>query len=311
MKNHIITKSLSLFVAVLAVLSACQTKNVGKKETQSSKIKKDKATGDQSNVIVINRYENADAKNPQSTEPNAFQTQSEEDTTEKVVDPALIEKYRRARNVEVYVDVYPIDWAGINRDRGIKEPRERRQRQRTPRSNRWVSPWFWGNNFGIWPNTGIGWNQNSGFFPYANIGIGSPFMFGPNANIGWNGNNGWNTGVNMGMMNFYNPLMFQNPWVFQNPNMWNNQPMYYNHRPNNRRYNQGFQQGYMTAQMQAQQQQQMNQNQQQQSQKVENTPLKEEPKPAKEPNPYDYSDGVGGPERYKRNIKRIEDYKVE
>ncbi|MFQ3577199.1 MAG: hypothetical protein SNJ77_12265, partial [Cytophagales bacterium] len=211
MKNFVKNLSSALLIALLAFSVSCQTKNAGKKETQSSKIRKnEKSNNEQSNVIVINKYENAEAKNPETSSNLPKQEEQEDESDEKVVNPELIEKYRRARNVEVYVDVYPIDWEGINRDRGIKAPKEKRQRQRTPRSNRWVSPWFWGNNFGIWPNTGIGWNQQSGFFPYANIGIGSPFMFGPSAHMGWNGVNGWNSGVNMGMM--YNPFMFQNPW---------------------------------------------------------------------------------------------------
>jgi hypothetical protein len=289
-------------------LTSCQTKNIRYSELQTTKLKKEKVkntTANKSNEIVINRYENLEPSQL-TYKTNTDRAQNIEADTEKVVRPELIEKYRRARNIQVYVDLYPIDWESINRDRGIKNKRERKSRK----NNQFIgNPWICSGPFcGFWPNMGIGWSQNAGYYPYINLGWGTPFLWGPNGWIGWNSISGWNSVTNFGsLINPYNTIQpFPFTYFYPYP--------YFGLGVN--RYRRGFNDGYFLGKMQALESiKKHSSNIQdtlvQQNNSMQNPTDKEVNNHTnKQINPYDYSDGVGGPERYERNVKKIEDYKI-
>lgn len=312
-------KNIAPIILYLVLFASCTSQ----RKTYVGQAKRDipnKSNNYYGNTYQYSNTTNGSEKSPNSITPGAVQNNFEsnaneavEDTSIKVVDPSLIEKYRRARNNVVYVDLYPVDWDAINKDRGIKKPKEKKPRQSRTNfygnNRRWLRPGFSG--IGIWPMMGFGWNSNNGWSPTFGIGAG-PGGFGPNTYFGWNGNRGLNYGVGFGN-SFGNPF-FNNG--FYNNNFNNN---YY---PRGRRQHQAqnsYNQGFIDA---------INYMEQNKTSSPPSTTQGGSPSPTDStsnkvtgigttktttntPNITNgYEDGVGGSERYRRNVKTIDSYKV-
>ncbi len=235
------------------------------------------------------------------------------DTSEKIVDPSLIEKYRKARNNLVYIDLYPVDWEAINKDRGIKKPKEKKQRTRRSNyfSNGGFRPGFAG--IGIWPMIGFGWNRNTGWTPNIGINAGPRNGFGPNSFLGWNSYNGLNYGIGMGNT-FGNPF-YNNG--FYNNGYYNNGYYNNNYYRNNRQqraqnnYNQGFMDALNFTNTHSNSNPPAKDNNKVDSTSTKSTGIGQvDSSSTLQNNNFGYSDGVGGAERYRRNVKTIDSYKI-
>lgn len=230
------------------------------------------------------------------------------DSNQRQVRPELIEKYRRARNNNTYVNLYPTDWAGIMKDRGLKPVKEKKARVRKQRrQNNYYNNYYNNNNsyggnyyrprgLSLFPIFSYGWNSQTGWSPNIGVAVGPRSGWGPYGTATWGGRrSGMN--YNMGMPMYYNNNMFNNSSMYNNPNA------YYGNQYGNSYYNNVY--NYVTP-VPAVVQSNAPANNVQTSNSTHT--------PASNNNASqgtDWSDGVGGPERYTSKTKKISDYKVE
>lgn len=232
------------------------------------------------------------------------------DSNQRQVRPELIEKYRRARNSNTYVNLYPTDWAGIMKDRGLKPVKEKKVRVRKQRrQNYYYGNNYYGSNYnggnyyrprgwGLFPILSYGWNSQTGWSPNVGVAVGPRSGWGPYGAATWGGRR---RGMNysMGMPMYYNNNMY-----YGNNNMYHPYG-YYGNQYGNSYYNNVYH--YVTpvapiVQSNAASSTVQNSDNVKNIQNTNNT--------SKE-STTDWSDGVGGPEKYTSKTKKIGDYKVE
>ena len=224
------------------------------------------------------------------------------DSNQRQVRPELIEKYRRSRNNKTYINLYPTDWAGIMKDRGLKPAREKKQRIRKQRS-RYYSNYsnnYYSNNhyrprgWGLFPIFSYGWNSSTGWTPNLGVAVGPRAGWGPYGSATWGGRRrGMN--YNAGMPMYYNNIYSHGSYGYPQRHIGNT---YYNNVYN---YHVPVD---PTVQTNGSTNNQAVDNNAPQTLPVENKTNSS----SNITKDGDWSDGVGGPERYTNKSKKIADY---
>ncbi len=228
------------------------------------------------------------------------------DSNQRQVRPELIEKYRRARNNNTYINLYATDWDGIMKDRGLKPAKEKKTRvKKQRRQSNYYNNNYYGNNnstnyrprgLGIFPIFSYGWNSSTGWTPNIGVAVGPRSGWGPFGTATWGGRNrGMN--YNIGMPMYYNNI-YNQPFGYGGYTYGNN---YYNNV-----YNYTVTSPTVVQSNGADNNQNNSISTPQNSTSSTNSNTQTQIKA----NGTDWSDGVGGPEKYTTKTKKISDYQI-
>jgi hypothetical protein len=228
------------------------------------------------------------------------------DENQRVVKPELIEKYRKARNNNTYVNLHPTDWAGIMHDRGLKPVKVKTKRVAS-KSNRNSNNGYntssnnAPNNYrprGLFvrPIFGFGWNSRSGWTPNVGVVFGSRQGGWPMGTVTYGGRGNVNVGVST-------------PYLYYN-NIYNQAQNYGNRYAQPYNYGNYYQNMYNYSMPQAYQQTIVAtpttvQTNVPTEQKVVIMPSAKQENIAQES---DWANGEEGPEKYMKNVKKISEY---